>query len=431
MRGVLGAVVVTPIVLLESAFEGSFAASGLVATSILTAGLLVVLRKAAREDFPAPIQPVSNFNSVARSDRSCGLAVASFSLAMAKLALSPLWSWDHFAIWGFKARKILSHGSLDLGFLRLAPMSVPSYPIGVPVVWRFLVLGVVPEPPAFRLIHAATLAGIVVLLRRAVLAAGGSKRMANLSAAFVSLSPVCWDTVSLGLADAPLSLVALAALVVTLESGGRRVADGWVAGALLGFLPWIKQEGWTLALGLFAVLAVRSVLRREFTTLLRAGVVFLLYAGASVGLACAWLGPGVRFWAGDWAGRLGTRLQHPGPILLAVGREFLSRDFFGFWIAFLSAAVLAVIWRNEKAIEVGLAVLFQAAACTAIYFLTFLDPVDHVRSSLFRVLSGLLPIAMVSVAAVASMKKRHSSGVRRSLGADQPIQRDGSSLPWR
>src|SRR5687768_2058961 len=66
----------------------------------------------------------------------------ALALFLAKVVLAPLWSWDHFAIWGMKSRLMVTEGRLDLGFLALPGLeqSVTYYPVGLPMLWRLLAL---------------------------------------------------------------------------------------------------------------------------------------------------------------------------------------------------------------------------------------------------------------------------------------------------
>ena len=43
--------------------------------------------------------------------------ISAVALFLVKVVLAPLWSWDHFAIWGLKSRRMVVQGRLDLGFL--------------------------------------------------------------------------------------------------------------------------------------------------------------------------------------------------------------------------------------------------------------------------------------------------------------------------
>ena len=53
--------------------------------------------------------------------------------------------------------------------------------------------------------------------------------------------------------------------------------------------------------------------------------------------------------------------------------------------------------RRPLAAALGAVVLVQLAAYAGTYFATYLDPVEHIRSSFFRIAAALLPLALVAV----------------------------------
>ena len=334
------------------------------------------------------------------------LAVALFLI---KVTLAPLWSWDHFAIWGMKSRRMVVGGRLDLGFLALPgyEASVTFYPVGLPMLWRLLALGGLPGTALFKTVHALSGLALVAVTRRGVLRLGRSPAMAAMApmadtlAALLAASPLLWDTIAVGLADLPLALWATAGLVLALESDGEYPV--WPAGICLGFLPWIKQEGLSLALLalLAAAVIVSSGKNRRFrlaALLLPAG---LLIAGAlAVGRTLPQGGPS--FFDGDWRGRALARLSRPGEILTMLGSDLAAPDWLGFWFLFAAGLALALWQRNRTALLLGGVVLFQLGLYAAVYFLTYVSPADHIRSSFTRIAAALVPLGILTIARAAA-----------------------------
>jgi hypothetical protein len=347
------------------------------------------------------------------------LVIAGLGLFLVKLGFAPLWTWDHFAVWGVKSRRMIADGALDLGFLDLKAFrgSEAHYPLGLPFAWRLLSLGALPGDLTFKVCHALFALALVAVTRRGLLLANGSRRIANGLAAWLAVSPVLWDTIGLGHADLPLALWAVTALVLVLEAIGSAVEikaeQGTprpgllgLAGIAAGFLPWIKQEGLILALVLLAASALliwRSALpdrrRRLLALALPAGVTL----AASRLAANVARTQGVNFFAGRWWVRAAIRVPHSGEILRAAAAEMLAADWLGIWIVFsLVCLFLAASRRNPRpgtpAILCGMVVALLAVY-VAVYFVTVLPPLDHLHGSFFRILGPLTPIALLAIAA--------------------------------
>ncbi len=345
---------------------------------------------------------------------------AALGLFAWKVHQAPVWSWDHHSVWGMKARHVAEGDFLSLGFLRVDPFrsSNPEYPIGLPVLWRTLTLGRAPASFDFKLCHLLFGVALAGLCRLALKAGGVSASVANAVAAFVAVSPLYWDTESLGLAEMPLAAAMLAAVVLLLR--GRDPEDrppAWLAGLLLGFLPWIKQEALSLAILLLAAGWFMS--RRGARA---AGTVFVVTAGAALALGLAFP-PGLPFLAGDWLHRLLERLPHPGTVLGDMGEELVASDWIGFWPVFVLAAGWASWRRDRRVAALSAVVATQTAFYLFVYLGTYLDPASHIRSSFFRLMSALLPLAAVAAGLLAAPRQNSSSG---RLGESEERTTSGS-----
>ncbi len=327
------------------------------------------------------------------------LAVALF---LAKVALTPLWSWDHFAIWGMKSRRMVVEGRLALGFLSLPGFesSVTYYPVGLPMLWRLLALGGLPGMVFFKVVHVLFGLALVAVTRRGVLRLGRSPAMADALAALLAASPLLWDTITVGIADLPLALWATAGLVLALESTDENTGRVWPAGICLGFLPWIKQEGLSLALLALAAAAVmvssgKDRKSRLAALLLPAG---LLIAGAlAIGRTLPKAGP--TFFHGDWRGRALERLSRPGEILTMLGSDLAAPDWLGFWFLFAAVLALALRRRHLTAVLLAGVVVLQLGLYGAVYFFTYLPAAGHILSSFTRITAALVPLGILAIAA--------------------------------
>lgn len=332
------------------------------------------------------------------------LARAALFLALAlflvKVVVAPLWSWDHFAMWGIKSRRMIVDGRLDLGFLASPGFeaSATFYPVGIPMLWRLLALGSLPGTAFFKTVHALFGLALVAVTRRGVLRLGRSPAMADALAALLAASPLLWDTVALGLADLPLALWATAGLVLALESREEGPAV-WPAGVCLGFLPWIKPEGMPLAV--LSLIAAALIVRKSrlAALLLPAG---LLMAGAmAFGRTLPRAGP-TFFFGGDWWRRALERLSQPGEILTLLGSDLAEPGWLGFWFLFASGLALALWRRNRTALALAGVVLLQLGLYSAVYFCTYLAPAGHIHSSFTRIAAALVPLGILAIAAITA-----------------------------
>ena len=110
---------------------------------------------------------------------------------------------------------------------------------------------------------------------------------------------------------------------------------------------------------------------------------------------------GISFFAGDWWERAAGRLAAPGTILSPALEALLAPDWLGFWIVLAAAGLASLFLRRRTAMVLcglagGLAVVY-----VAVYFATSLPPVDHLRGSLFRIASPLMPLGLLGIAALS------------------------------
>jgi hypothetical protein len=412
--------------------------------AVLLAGILLV---GARR------QPSLWLEEGVPGDRGSGLAgllvLAGLALFLVKLGLAPLWSWDHFAVWGLKSRRMIVDGALDLGFLdlRIFHGSEAHYPLGLPFAWRLLALGALPGELAFKVSHALFGLALVAVTRHGLLLASGSRRIANALTAWLAVSPVLWDTIGVGHADLPMGLWVVTALVLVLGAlqtapaeSERAATQLRLAGLAAGFLPWIKQEGLLLAIALVAAAALliwRSALPDRPRRLLDLGLPAGVTLAASRLVANVARTHGVDFFAGRWWVRAAIRVPHAGVLLRLAARDLLAPDWLGIWIAFFLAGTLCLLAaarrrpQNDTAAVLAGLVGVLLSVYVAVYFVTVLPPVEHLQGSFFRILCPLTPVALLAIAALfrPPAERRSDAVWRAPAGAvSGSAERAGSGL---
>jgi hypothetical protein len=361
---------------------------------------------------------------VVASSVALGCALAAL---MIKINRAPLWSWDHFAIWGVKARSLLAGGHLRLDFLRSLYQTRTDHPLGLPMSWLVLTLGEAPGPAVFKVLHALFALALVAVLRAAVRRATSSPALANAAAAFLAVSPLLWDSEAMGLAEVPLALWATVSLLLAADLEPPR-SRPWVPGLALGFLPWIKQEG--LVLGLLLLAAVLLPMRPMLPTLRIArarrggagaaaaaaaqlcGPALALMAGA-LAIQKRVLPPGVSFFLGDWW-RRGLDRQ---PLILEIQRRCLSLllqpDWLGFWIVLAALTAVAVARRQGMALALIAIVWIQVLVYDLTALFTYLPPLAHLDAAFFRICAALVPIGLLGMAKLS----RHRGNLADSFGS--------------
>lgn len=344
-----------------------------------------------------------------------GLSMTALVPAMAfgafvwKIVRVPVWCWDHYAVWGMKSRRMIWAGLLDLDFLQIVPFSRMNaeYPVGLPLGWRVLTLGRPPAELDVKLCHVLFAAAVALLVRRCLLERGVELWWADGLTALAAISPLFWDTESLGIAEMPLAAAALAGVGLALRQDGFRGRSAFAIGLVLGSLPWIKKEGLSLSLLLLAVglLSEGSRRKRRWRGVLLAASVWAALAGGALLYEWTVLRPSPGFFAGNWWERAGSRLPHASLVLSAAARELFAPDWFGFWLLFPLAGLVAIVRRRPAAVALSGAVLVQGAVYVSVYFGTYLDPVAHVHASFFRLMAALLPLAAVAVGLAFAPRK--------------------------
>ncbi len=362
---------------------------------------------ARRRDASRPDPSSAPADSRLLARLSALLVLGVFAVCAWKWARVPLWSWDHFAIWGMKARRLFLFSSLDATSLHTSALRVsnPNYPLGLPLAWRLLSLGE-PASGVFRAAHGLFALGALLALRAGTKRSTGSSVLANALAGALCVSPLFWDSEALGLAEMPLAFLAVASATLLL---GLRHPPGrpeWVAGLTIGYVSWIKQEGMVLACllvlaGVGILLASRPPGRHRAKSLAALVLPAALVAAAGEALWRSLLPRGFGFFVGDWPARGLARLRDPRALLRALAHELLAGDWLGLWIAIAAVIAAALILRRPMPLLLLSVVGVQIAGYAAVYVFTYLDPVEHIASSFFRIVGGTVPLALLGAGLLA------------------------------
>lgn len=134
---------------------------------------------------------------------SAALVLVALAAFVWKVASVPIWVWDHYIVWGVKSRRMVTDGSLDLQFLSASPFQNANadYPLGLPLGWRVMTLGREPSLAEFKVCHILFGLAVVGLVLRTLAEAGLDIRRANGAAAFVAISPLFWNSETVGIAE--------------------------------------------------------------------------------------------------------------------------------------------------------------------------------------------------------------------------------------
>jgi hypothetical protein len=164
-------------------------------------------------------------------------------------------------------------------------------------------------------------------------------------------------------------------------------------------MPWIKTEGLLLSV---LILLGFALARRRMPRALRLLRFQMLGAAVTGALLVCFhalqLPTGAKFLAGNWLERILERARDPRSLLAAMGATLTHPDWIGAWILFAAALAIALLRRSRAALWIASLVIGQCVFYGFTYFATYLNPLDHVRSSFHRIMAALLPIAVAATA---------------------------------
>ena len=345
--------------------------------------------------------------------------VVVFGLGL-KLSSTPLWSWDHFAIWGLKARQLAVAGVEAPFLVDGGASNNPQYPFGLPGLWAASwPWSTLPGEPLFEVWHLLLTAVLLALVAAWGRASRARGEHVALGIAWCGLQPLIWDTEQVGVAETSLAVWAAAALVFW-RLGGRHRFTGLCA--LAGVLAFLKDEGTPLAILLVGTVwliertGVPVAQRSTDGDRGRGLVALVVLIGIARALSAA-QPSGVSFVAGDMTGRLGERLAHPSEVLIPVLQALAEAEWLGAWWLALPIVVLAIVRRQWMALGMVGVTLGQLGVYVAVYFVTYLDPAAHILSSFRRVSSVLVVFLLLAILELAG-------SIAKNEGAIESLQPD-------
>ena len=423
LAAAVGAALLTPVLVAASAAGARIGTASLLLAAG-SAGLAAHwLRRRSSGRSLAPVRAHDRSDDPGEPGWLRLIAFAALSLLLAafvaKVWTMPLWSWDHYAIWGIKLERAIPEGRLDLDALRSLQLkgARPDYPLGLAALWRVLLPGAEITAQDLKAVHLLFGLGLAALTYAALRRVGQTQAAAGALAAAAVAGPLYWDTVAVGLAEMPLAFFSMAAMAALLAAEDRgHPALLFAAGVAAGFLPWVKDEGLPLAFLVagYGALRLRRLADAHGEGLPRRFAAFLVPVGiglAGRGVVAAALPEGASLFQGAILERCLERLGRAPELLAAAAKPLLLPDFLGLWSIFALCLLVALV-RGGRARPLALVVGLQLAAYVAVMFLTFLPPESQIDAALPRIAAALGPLAIVAIGAVLTGRR---PGVARSL----------------
>lgn len=412
-----GAVASLALLFLAIVWPISAPAFGLMAWTLVLFGFAMLGRRIDRLRGGDTTRPAA-WRRASWIDRLAGAAaVVAFGLFVWKIAAVQIWSWDHFAIWGVKARQLAAHG-LALDFLagpQIHPLRT-DHPLGLPLLWALLSAGQVPQPLSFKIAHLMMGGLLAICFRDLARRFGAATWAANLLTATLCLSPLYYDSEFLGLAEMPLALWSCAAVSWAVRS--RSVPQALACGLTLGFLPWLKQEGLPLALLLLCVIGAwlrRASPAHDRRTFIRIAAPALALCVAAVVYQRWVLPPEDGFLAGNLRERLIQRSGEVPELLQLALYELLAWDWLGFWVVFAIGSGCAIKLRSPNARALAAIVWIQSALYLAVCYGSPAPAAEQLRAAFYRTCAALVPLGLLALAALAGDRKDATVSDSRAL----------------
>ncbi len=402
---------------------GGFFVSGVPLQGLVAAfaiGLGLVGWKVARSSgakFELP-RPASRLEWILFSVLTIEVAVIFYASSRCILG------WDGLLVWEIKARyAFLTNGVLPTHYFSDSGrgFSHPDYPLALPFaqLWIYLWLGEANQFWAkiiFPIFYAVGAVFLGILTTRIT----GHRWLGYLAAILLFFVPqvtVEIGSVLYGYADFPLGVFYLAAIGYLISSiGGQRPGDYSIFAACLTLLPWIKKEGtilWAVAAlaAIFLIFAEHKSSRR-----LLALLPGLLLIGAwKAFLASIHVAQSTDF-AGFSFALLKSNLTRLVPIHHLLFSEMTTMDHWGiFWLLPLVACVyLAHRGRDPRFVVLAAAWLVPILIYSLAYVFSAWDRyLDHVASSIARLLIQVVPVAWLAIAAAFADATKKQIGAKK------------------
>ncbi|MEP6810138.1 MAG: hypothetical protein ABI992_07830 [Chthoniobacterales bacterium] len=375
-----------------------------VAVTLGVFGFALARKSGARVFFPKP-HGATEWLLVAVIGLELGL--------MYYAALGTNLGWDGLLNWEAKARYAFqNHGILPAAYFQdeARVFTHPGYPLWVPFteLWLYLGMGAANQFWLKFLFPGFYAMGVVLLV---VLASRlTERRWAGLLVGALIFFVPCLINVSggaqEGYVDLPLGLLYLGGVGYLLLAGTSGETASWRLSALfLALLPWAKREGAILWL-VVVIGGVVLVWRR------RRSWQYQLWLLPGAGILLAWkiFLHRMKLTASDdfvpvTLATLQTNLPRAGTIARLLGEELIATSRWSiFWVLVaLGFGVLLLRARDRQLLILASAIFAPMAAYAGAYFFSgWGDWVEHIHSSLTRLLLQLMPVAWLVIALAVS-----------------------------
>ncbi len=334
--------------------------------------------------------------------------------AIFAIALKLTLGWDGLLVWEIKARyAFLNGGVLPEAYFQ-APgraFSHPDYPLAIPFtqLWIYLWLGEANQFWAkliFPIFYGVGVVFLALLANRLT----GRRWIGLLLAAllfFVPQASLAIGSAIAGYADFPLAIFYLATVGYLLASLKPENLEGTfpIFAACLACLPWIKNEGailWLVAGGVAGLLMLAGRLPGRYF--------FALVPGAFVALS--WrlflrsvdVTSTVDFVSINKESLLGNFHRLPSVYRVIFAEVSTIQNWGFFWVAAGIAFLLLIYrWRylTERLLSLLIAVPLVLYSCVYV-FSAWHQYLDHVASSIPRLLMQLVPVALLGIGLAVS-----------------------------
>ena len=330
-------------------------------------------------------------------------------IAVFYLAFRHTLGWDGLLVWELKARyAYLNGGALPPAYFVDVPRTYthPEYPLYIPFtqMWLYFWLG---EPSQFwaKLIFPMFYCAGMVVLARAGEFISGRRWIGMMLAALLLFVPFLTRApggITVGYADVPLSFFYLAAvyfLVVFAEQNSRIALGCFIA--FVSLLPWVKREGailWVViaGIGVWVIWRRRGIKAALIAILPGIGVI----AGWRIYLAQMHAQSAADFVPVS-AAVIQANLNRVSPILWSLLEEMARVERWNLLWFIALVAFFSVLLRKRNLTTAILAI--STAAPLVLYSSTYLfsawpNYLQHIESSLARLLLHVTPVALLSLA---------------------------------
>jgi Dolichyl-phosphate-mannose-protein mannosyltransferase len=342
------------------------------------------------------------------------LLISGVLILMLISFLYPHGNWDAWAIWNNRARFIFRGvENWQDGFSPLLGWSHPDYPLLLPLSiargWFYLGEETLWVPSVLALLFALSTAGILVSsLRRTK-----SNSQGTLAGILLLGTPFYLIHGASQYADIPLAFYFLSGIVLLSLSDQRPSNDyggSILAGLLIGFSAWTKNEGLVLAALTPLSLLFMGALTRHWKLRWKSCISFLV--GLAPVLAVILyhkihLAPANSFYALDRPEPLTAHLTDVGRYWTILMRFFKSALFFGQWaFPLLPVLILYAVFArlsdqaSKKDLFPFVLILLQTGAFFLVFLLFPQDLGFYLDTTLDRLFLQLYPVFLFAVFSV-------------------------------